>query len=153
MLIGTYLDPRDLQVCTSQLCSSGAGFVATGFKNDATTIRLDELVACCRLSAGVDDVAQECIERIESFVKRRGNVQTIILDADLKYELASNASVYADIHDRLQHGSSFQLSQNQGITVEWHVSAESIAQVEFLLKVNVPKDSARAGDSSARGAL
>jgi Leucine-rich repeat (LRR) protein len=152
MHIGSHLSPHDLTVCTTQLCSSGAGFVANLFANDGTTIRLHELVACCRLFAGVDDVAQECIERIESFLARRGNVQTIILEARLKGEHATNASVYSDLRRRLQQGSFFQLSQNQGITVEWHVGAESIAQVEFLLKVDVPKDSARARDSSAGGA-
>jgi hypothetical protein len=153
MLVGAYLDPHDLRVCTTQLCSTGAGFVANLFANDGTTMRLHGLVACCRLSAGVDDVAQECIGRMESFLARRGNVRTIILDAELKGECAANASVYSDIHDRLQQGSSFQLSQNQAITVEWHVSAESIAQVAFLLKVDVPKDSACASDSSAGGAI
>jgi hypothetical protein len=153
MLVGSYLDPHDLAVCTTQLCSSGPGFVANIFTNDGTTILVHELVACCRLSAGVVDVAQECMERLESFLARRGNVRTIILDVKLKRECAINASVYSDIRDRLQQGSLFQLSQNQGITVEWHVSAESVAQVEFLLKVDVPKDSARASDSSASGAI
>jgi hypothetical protein len=110
MQVGAYLGPHDLTVCTTQLCSSGAGFVATGFTNDTTTIRLHELVSCCRLSEGVDDVAQECIERMESFLARRGNVLTIILESELKRECAANASVYSDIHDRLQQGSSFQLS-------------------------------------------
>jgi hypothetical protein len=137
MLVGSHLDPHDLKVCTTQLCSSGVGFVANNlFANYGITILLHELVACCRLSAGVvEDVAQECIERIESFLARRGNVRTIILDAQLGYEDASNASVYSDIHSRLQLGSSLQLSPNLGIAVEWHVRAESIAQVEFLLKV------------------
>jgi Leucine-rich repeat (LRR) protein len=151
MLVGSYLDPHDLQMCTTQLCSSGVECVSIGFRNDTTTIRLHELVACCRLSPGEDDVAQECMKRIESFVKRRGNVQTIILDAQLKGERAANAGVYSGIHRRLQQGSSFQLSQNQGITIEWHVTAESIAQVEFLLKVDVPTDGARESDSSAGG--
>jgi hypothetical protein len=149
MLVGAYLDPHDLAVCTTQLCSSGPGFVANLFANDTTTILLHMLVARYRLSAGVDDVAQECIVRMESFLVRRGNVRTIILHAPLKHGSAANASVYSDIHDRLQQSSSFQLSQNQGITVEWHVSAESIAQVAFLLKVDVPKESACASDSSA----
>jgi hypothetical protein len=153
MLVGSYLDPSDLKVCTTQLCSSGAEFVSTGFTNHTTTIRLHELVACCRLPAGVDDVAQECIERMESFLARRGNVRTIILDARLKGECAANASMYSDIHDRLQQGSSFQLSQKPGITVEWHVTAASIAQVAFLLKVDVPQDSACASDSAAGGAI
>jgi hypothetical protein len=153
MLVGAYLDPLALRVCTTQLCSSGAGFVATGFRNNATTILLHELVACCRLAVGVDGVAHGCIDRMESFVARRGNVQTIILDADLKGEHATNASVYSDLHRRLQQGSLLQLSQNQGITVEWHVSAESLPQVEFLLKVDVPKDDARVSDAPAGGAL
>jgi hypothetical protein len=153
MQIGSYLNPHDLAVCTTQLCSSGAGFVASLFKNDGATILLHELVACCRLAEGVADVVQECIERMESFLSRRGNVRTIILDAELKRECAVNARMYSDIHDRLQQGSSFQFSQSQGITVEWHVSAESIAQVEFLLKVDVPKDSGRASDSSGGGAI
>jgi hypothetical protein len=153
MLVGSYLDPHDLTVCTTQLCSSGAGFVANLFANDSTTILLHELVASCRLSACVDDVAHEGMKRIESFVKRRGNVQTIILHARLWSKHATNASVYSDLHRRLQQGSSFHLSRNQEIAVEWHVGAESIAQVEFLLKVDVPKDSARASDSSAGGAI
>jgi hypothetical protein len=153
MQVGSYLDPHDLRVCTTQLCSSGAGFVANIFANDGTTILLHELVACSRLSAGVDDVAQECIERMKSFLARRGNVRRIILDAELKGECASNSSVYSDIRDSLQQGSSFQLNQNQRITVEWNVCATTIAQVEFLLKVDVPKDSARASDSSAGGAM
>jgi hypothetical protein len=153
MHVGSYLDPHDLQLCTTQLCSSGAGFVATGSTNKRTTTLLHELVACCRLSVGVEDVAQGCIERIESFLARRGKVQTIILDAPLKGEYAANASVYSDIHDRLQQGSWFQLDQNQEVIVEWNVSAESIAQVEFLLCADAPKDGARASDSSAGGAL
>jgi hypothetical protein len=157
MLVGSYLDPHDLRVCTTQLCSSGAGFVAAGFTNNSTKVMLHELVACChtsyfslwccRLTAGVDDAARECVERIESFLARRGTVQTIILDARLKREHATNASVYSAFHRRLQQGSSFQLSQNQGITVEWHVTAESIAQVEFLLKVDMPTDGAGVSDA------
>jgi hypothetical protein len=73
MQVGAYLDSHDLRVCTTQLCSSGAGFVANLFPNNGAAIRLHRLVACCRLSAVVDGVAQVCIERIESFVKRRGN--------------------------------------------------------------------------------
>jgi hypothetical protein len=200
MLVGSYLDPRDLRVCTTQLCSSETEFVSAGFTNDDTTIILHELVACVvthteiankrgesndlvqtfsriaagllsgvrasfeemisflrskprnRLSAGGDDdVAQKCIERIESFVARRRNVRTIILDSRLSDEHASNGSVYSEIHRRLQQGYSFQLSQHQEITVEWHVRAESIAQVKFLLKV--PKDGACVSDSPARGAV
>jgi Leucine-rich repeat (LRR) protein len=46
------------------------------------------------------------------------------------------------------------LSQNQGVTVEWHAHAKSVAQIEFLLEtVDVPKDGARASDSSAGVAL
>jgi Leucine-rich repeat (LRR) protein len=153
MLVGSYLNPHDVLVCTTQLCSSGAGFVATGITNKRTTILLHELVECCRLSAGVDDIAQECVARIESFVARRGNVQTIILRAQLRRKRATNASVYSNIHDHLQQGSWLQLGQNQEVTVEWYVSAESIAQVEFLLKVDVPKDGARVSDSPAGGAL
>jgi Leucine-rich repeat (LRR) protein len=153
MLVCGYLDPHDQRVCTTQLCSSGAGFVANQLANDGTTILLHELVACCRLSACVDDVAHEGIERVRSFVKRRGNVHTIILDAQLNDEQATNASVYSDFHRLLQQGSSFQLSQNQGITVEWHVRSETIALVEFLLKVDMPKDDAREDDSSAGGAI
>jgi hypothetical protein len=153
MLVGSYLDAGDLRVCTTQLCSSGAGFVANLFKNDSTTIRLHELVACCRLSVSVDDVAQECIERVESFVKRRVNVQTIVLHAKLRGERATSASVYPNFHRRLQQASSFQLSQNQEITVEWRVSAESIEQVGFLLNVDMPKDGARASGSSACGPI
>jgi hypothetical protein len=153
MLVGSYLNPRDLQMCTTQLCSSGTELVALLATQDVTTIRLHALIACCRLSAGVEDLAQLCVERIESFVKRRGNAKTIILHARLKYELATNASVYSDIHSRLQQGSSLQLSQNQGITVEWHVSAASIAQVEFLLKVDVPNDGARVSHAQAGGAI
>jgi Leucine-rich repeat (LRR) protein len=152
MLIGSYLDPDDLRVCT-QLCSSGAGFVANLFTNDGTTILLHELIACCRLSPGVDDVAQECIERIKSFVKRRGNVQTIILNALLRYEDANNASVYVSFPRRLQQESSFQLSQKQGITVEWHVDTKSLAQVAFLLKLDKPKEGSCASDSFAGGAV
>jgi hypothetical protein len=153
MHVGSYLDAHDLRVCTTQLCSSGAEFVANLIKNVGTTVRLHELIACCRLSTGVVEVAQECIERMESFLARRGNVRTIILDAKLKYDHASNLSVYSDIHRRLQQGSLLQLSQNQGITVEWHVSAKSIAQVKFLLKVDVPKVGAHVSDSSADGAI
>jgi hypothetical protein len=68
--------------------------------NGQATIRLRKLAACCRLCAGVADVAQECIERIESFAARRGNVKTIILDARLMGEQATNTSVYSDIHYR-----------------------------------------------------
>jgi Leucine-rich repeat (LRR) protein len=153
MQVGSYLDPHDLRVCTTQLCSSGAEFVSAGFKKDTTTIRLHGLVACCRLTAGVDDVAQECIERIESFLTRRGSVQTIIVDAELRFECATNASVYSDFHSRLQQGSSYQLSHDQGITVEWHVKPEYIAQIEFLLCADVPKDGVGASDSSAGGAI
>jgi hypothetical protein len=151
MLVCGYLDPHDLRVCTTQLCSSGAGFVANQLTNDGTTILLRELVACCRLSACVDDVAHEGIERVESFVKRHGNVHTVILYAQLNDDQAANASVYSDFHRRLQQGSSFQLSQNQGITVKWHVKSETVALIEFLLKVGVPKDDARENDSSAGG--
>jgi hypothetical protein len=151
MHIGSYLDPHDLQMCTTQLCSSGAGFVANLLTKDGIRLLLPELVACCWLSLGVDDVAQECTKRIGSFLARRGNVQAIVLGAELQGE--HNASVYSDIHRRLQQGLSFQLSQNQAITAEWHVRAESITQVEFLLKVDVPKDGARVSDSSAGGAL
>jgi Leucine-rich repeat (LRR) protein len=153
MHVGSYLHPHDLRVCTTQLCSSGAGFVANLFTNDATTICLHRLLACCGLSAGVDDVAQECTKRIASFVKRRGKVQTIIMDAQLKGEHAANARVYSEIHCRLQQASLFQLSQNQAIAVEWHVTARSIAQVDFLLKVDVTKVGAHVGDSSAGGAI
>jgi hypothetical protein len=155
MQVGSYLDPDDLQMCTTQLCSRGAGFVANLVANDVITIRLHKLVACCWLPVGFEDVAQECIERIESFVKRRGNVRTVILYALLMYweNAAEFASVYSEFHRRLQQGSSFELSQNQGVTVEWHVHAESIAQVEFLLKVDVPMDGARVSDSSAGGAI
>jgi hypothetical protein len=153
MQVGSYLDPHDLRVCTTQLCSSGAGFVANLFTPDGATILLHELVACCRLSVGVQDVAQECIERIKSFLARRGNVRRIILGAQLRDEHAMNTRVYSKIHHRLQQGSSLQLSQNQGVTVEWHVTAESIAQVKFLLKVDVPKGGARVIKSSAGGAL
>jgi hypothetical protein len=151
--IGSYLDPRDLWVCTTQLCSSGAEFVANLFTNDTTTIRLHDLVACSLVGPSVDDVAPECIERIKSFVKRRGNVRTIILDAQLRRQYASNASVYSEIHRRLQEGSLFQLRQNQEITVEWHVIAESIAQIDFLLKVEMPMHGVRASDSSAGDAI
>jgi hypothetical protein len=153
MQVGSYLDPYDLQVCTTQLRSSGAGFVANLFANESITILLHELVMCCQLCAGVDDVAQDCIERIMSFLVRRGNVRTIILGAQLKREYVANASVYSDIHDRLQQSASVNLSQNQGSTIEWHVSAESIAQVEFLLKADVPMDDARVIVSPAPGAL
>jgi hypothetical protein len=102
MLVGSYLNSHELRVCMTQLCSSGAEFVANLFKNDTTTIRLHDLVECCRLSADFDDVAQEYVERIESFVKRRGNVRTVILDARLKGKYTTNASVYSDIHRRLQ---------------------------------------------------
>jgi hypothetical protein len=57
MLIGSFLDPHDRRVCTTQLCSSGAEFVANLFKNDTTNIRLNELITCCRFSAGDDDTA------------------------------------------------------------------------------------------------
>jgi outer membrane receptor for monomeric catechols len=153
MLVGSFLDPRDLRVCTTQLCSSGAAFVANLFTNNTTTVLLHQLVALCRSSAGVDDIAIESIKRIESFVKRRGEVQTIILDAKLYDRYATNANVYSDIHRCFQQGSSFRLSQNRGITVEWHVSAEYIPQVEFLLKVDVPKDGAVVSASSAVGAI
>jgi hypothetical protein len=153
MQIGSYLDPHDLRVCTTQLCSSGAGFVSNLFKKTTATILLHELVACCRLSAGVDDIAIEGINRVESFMKRRGSVQTIILDAQLYDEHATNASVYSDMHGCLQQGSSFQLSQNQRITVEWHASAGSIAQVEFLLCPDVQQDDAGVGNARASGAL
>jgi hypothetical protein len=86
---------------------------------------------------------------IESFVKRRGNVQTIIL----KCVHAANTRVFSDIHRRLQQGFSFQLSQKQGITVQWHVSADSIAQLALLMKVDVSKDRVGASDSSAGGAV
>jgi hypothetical protein len=152
MLVDSYLNPHDLRVCTTQLCSSGAGFVASLFKNDTTTIRLQKLVACCRLSRGVDDVPQESIKRIESFLARRGNVRTVILDAHMMHEFATKASVYSGIHRRVQQGSSFQLSQSQGITVQWHVSAKSIAQVKFLLEVDMPKDGAHVSGSSVGGA-
>jgi hypothetical protein len=151
MQVGSYLDPNDLQVCTTQLCSTGAGFVATTFTNDTTTIRLHVLVACCRLSVGVDNVAQECIERIELFLARRGKVRTIILDVQLWDEHTSNRGVYSEFQRRLQQRSSFQLSQNQEVTVEWHVRAGSIALVEFLLKVL--NEGARVSDSSAGGAI
>jgi hypothetical protein len=153
MQVGSYLDPLDLRVCTTQLCSGGAEFVSAGFTNDATIILLHELVARCRLSVGGDDVAQECIERIESFVARRGNVRTIALDAQLRHDHATNASIYSDIHHCLQQDSSFHLSQSQGITVQWHVIAESIARVEFLLNVDVPKDGARVSHARAGGAV
>jgi acetolactate synthase regulatory subunit len=153
MLVGLYLDPHDLQMCTTQLCSSGAGFVANLFANDATTICLHDLVACCRLSVGVDDIADECIERIAAFVKRRGNVQSIAVKAHLMGMYATNASVYLKFHRRLQQGSSFHLSQNQTINVKWNVGAEFLAQVEFLLKVDVPTAGAHVSDSSASGAL
>jgi hypothetical protein len=153
MLVGSYLDPHDLRVCMTQLCSGGTGFVATGCANDATTILLHELVVCCRLSDGVDGIAHECMERIESFVSRRGNVQTIILYVQVRREHATNASVYSDIHRSFKQRSSLQLGQNQGITVQWHVSAESIAQIEFLLKVDMPKDGTHVSDSSAGGAI
>jgi hypothetical protein len=117
--VGLYLDPHDLRVCTTQLCSSGAGFVANLVTNVTTTIPVHELVACCRLR---EDVAQECVERIESFVKRRGNVQTIIQDAQMRGEHATRASLLSKCHIHLQLNSSFQSSQNQGITVEWHAS-------------------------------
>jgi hypothetical protein len=153
-LVGSYLDPPDLRVCTTQLCSSGTGFVATAFTNDATTILLHELIACCRLSAGVEDVAQESInKRIEAFLARRGAVHTIILVVQLKGAHEANASVYAKLHLHFQQSSSFQLRQNQGITVEWHVSAESIAQVDFLLKGDEPKNGACGGDTRAGGAI
>jgi hypothetical protein len=122
MLVGSYLDADDLKLCTMQLCSSGAGFVTNLFTNKGTAIRLHELVACCRLSVGVNDVAQECAKRIESCVKRRGNVRTIIMRAPLRRQHSKNASVYSDIHRRLPEISSFQLTQNQAITVEWLVS-------------------------------
>jgi hypothetical protein len=77
MQLGSYLNPRDLTVCMTQLSSSGAEFVSAGFTDDTTTILLHELVVCCRLSVGGEDVAQRCIEHIASFVARRGNVQTI----------------------------------------------------------------------------
>jgi Leucine-rich repeat (LRR) protein len=156
--VGSYLDPHDLTVCAMQLCSSGAEFVGPGFKDTTTTILLHELVACYPLPAGVrsvraNRVAEFCIKRIKSFVAWRGNVQTIVLVAPLRGEHATNASVYSWVHRYLQQGSSFQLSRDPGITIEWHVRAESIEQVEFLLKVDVPKDSARVGDASAGGAL
>jgi hypothetical protein len=150
MLVGSFLDPHDLKVCT-QLCSSGTEFVANLFANDATTILLHELVACSRWSPGVDDFAQACTKRIESFVARHINVRTVILAARLWHEHAAKASVYSDIHRRLQLGSSFQLSQNQGVVVEWHVRAESIAQVVFLLEVDVPQGGGRVSHSSAGG--
>jgi hypothetical protein len=154
MLVGSYLDPHDVRVCTTQLCSSGAEFVANLFANGAAIVRLHELVACCRLSAVDDGVAQECTKRIELFVaRRRGNVQAIILYARLTGMHAINASMYSDFHRRLQQGPSFQLSQSQRVTVEWHVNAESISQIKFLLKVDVPKVGARVSDSSAGGAL
>jgi hypothetical protein len=154
MQVGSYLDPRDLKVCTMQLCSTGVGFVANLFANDTATIRLNELIACCRRSVRVRDVAQHGIARIELFVKRRGNIQTIILDARLRGTNAKkNASVYSDFHRRLRQGPSLQLSQNQAITVEWHVSAKSIAQVEFLLKMDVANDDASVSDSSAGGVM
>jgi hypothetical protein len=153
MLVGSYLDPHDLKVCTRQLCSSGAGFVAPLFTNDVTTIRLRELIACCQLSVGVVNLAQECIDRIESFLARRGNVRTIIVDAELWGEDAANARRYSEIHRHFQQGSSLQLSQNQGIAVEWRLRAETITQVRFILKVDMPKDGACGSDSSASGAV
>jgi hypothetical protein len=171
MLVGSFLDPHDLQVCTTQLCSRGAEFVSAGLTNDATIIILHELVGCCQLSSGVvhfvnnlfrlvfgvaavDDVVHECTKRIESFVNRRGNVQTIVIDAQLRDEHATNASVYSDFHRHLQQGSSFQLGQNNLITVEWHVRAQFIAQIKFLLKVDVRKDGAGGvSDSSGGGAI
>jgi Leucine-rich repeat (LRR) protein len=149
MLVGSYLDPHDQIVCTTQLCSSGAGFVANLFTTYGATICLHELIACCRLSVAVEDVAQECIERIKSFLARHGNAGTVALDAQLWREPCASV----DFHHRLQRVSSLQLTQDQGVTVEWHVRAISIAQVEFLLKVGVPKDSARASDSSTSGAI
>jgi hypothetical protein len=153
MQVGSYLNPHDLRVCTTQLCSSGPGFVAHRFTNDGTRFILHELAECCLLPAGVDDVAKECIERMESFLVRRGNVQTIILRAELWRVLDANASVYSDVNRCLQQGSSFQLSQNHGSTVQWHVFADSIADVAFLLEMNVAKDGAGVSDSSAGGAL
>jgi hypothetical protein len=156
MLVGSHLNPRDLQMCTTQLCSSGPEFVANLFTNDGTTILLDELVQCCRSSVGVEHAARECIERIVSFVKRRGNVKTIIMRANFRISFfyRGNPSVYSDIHRRLQQCSSLQLNQNQGVTVEWRVVALSIEQVEFLLKtVDVPKAGAGASDPSASSAI
>jgi hypothetical protein len=157
-LVGSYLDPHDLTVCMTQLCSSGAEFVGPGCKDTTTTILLHELVARYPLPAGVrtvraNRVALYCIKRIKSFVAWRGNVQTIVLVAPLRGEHATNASVYSWFHRYLQQGSSFQLSRGPGITVAWHVRAESIEQVEFLEKVDVPKVSARVGDASAGRAL
>jgi Leucine-rich repeat (LRR) protein len=152
-LVGSYLDPLDLRVCTMQLCTSGTGFVSAGSTNHTTTMSVDWLVACCRSSTGAGDVAQECTKRIELFLARRGEVHTIIINArQFSENTTTNASVYPKLHRYFQQGSSFQLSQNQGITVEWHISAKSIAQVEFLLKVDVPKDGARVSDTrAARG--
>jgi Leucine-rich repeat (LRR) protein len=149
MLVGSFLDPGDLRVCTTQLCSSGTEFVSNLFAKNTRTILLHELVACCPLSAGVDDVAIEGIKRIESFLARCGEVQTIIMHALLYNKHAMNANVYSDIHRRLRQGSSFQFSLNQGITVEWHVSAESVAQVEFMLCSDVQQDGARVSDAPA----
>jgi hypothetical protein len=156
MLIGSYLGVDDLRMCTTQLCSSGAGFVSNLLKKKSTTMRLLELIACCRSSAGDDDdVAQECLDRIESFLSRRGNVHTITLVANMVNGQARgrNARVYSNIHRRLQQGSSHQLIQNQGITVEWHLWAGSPSQVKLLLGTDGPKDGARVSDSSTNGSV
>jgi Leucine-rich repeat (LRR) protein len=153
MLVGSFLDARDVRVCTTQLCSSETEFVSAGFTNTTTTIiLLHELAALCLpWPWTVDSVTQECIERVESFLARRGNVKTIIMDAQLCFMDACFFPVFSEIHRRLQQGSLFQLDQNQEITVEWHVDAEPIEQVEFLLEVDVPKDGAGGSDSSAAG--
>jgi Leucine-rich repeat (LRR) protein len=153
--IGSYLNAHDLRVCTTQLCSSGAEFVSAGVANDSTTIRLQELIACCPsvCYVPVDDVAQECVERVESFVKRRGNVKTIILHAQIWTEDAANVSVYPNFHRRLQQGLSIHLNQKGGITVEWHVSPKSIAQVAFLLNFGAQQRGAGVSGAAAGGAL
>jgi hypothetical protein len=149
--IGSYLNPEDLVVCTTQLCIGGVEFVSrprTDTTETTMEINLHELVLCCRLSHWsllkrlcAKAIAREAVKRIELWLARHTSVEKVVLRVKFygtPREL-SDRFVSSALCRHLNTVPCLQANTSGGLAVEWHVQAKSLSAVGFLLRATLAK--------------
>jgi hypothetical protein len=147
--VGSFLSAQEVQMCIAQLCNERrgvCGISAHGWhQND--TIQLYYLIACCRPpkwkslfmrdSSKRASIVRKAIKRIEVFLARfkNGAKRRIVFVADLDNIPMSERMRLTDICRQIQVASCdyMQSSEEMGITIEWHVMAYFIAEVQFII--------------------
>jgi hypothetical protein len=144
--IGSYLPRDELQICLTEVCSSGLSFVsapATGLRTAIlqlhTLIEFSYIAICPLLTRWrhqdeptslVDPkVGEMVVERIASLLSRRPHIQRLVLQVDhreTKY-LRLCSSVEVKVHHQLnQVGCEEAMVQDRNVVIEWHVCAKTI---------------------------